>query len=154
MPLLACLVLVAACTETPEKAQARMQAEAAAARPEIEAVMARFSRGAALGNADTALSIYAPDAVVMAPMFPAMDLQTAREQFTAAGAYRVSFAIRSLEVNGPVAIERGVWSAEMAPLGFTYSIVRDGKYLAHWRKIGGQWLIVEHIWNDDFPPLM
>jgi ketosteroid isomerase-like protein len=154
MPLLACLVLVAACTESPEKAQARMQAEADAARPEIEAQMARYSRGAAMGNADTALSVYAPDATLMPPNLPAMNLDSARARFAAVGPYRVSFATRSLEVNGPVAIERGVWSAEMSPPGFTFSIVRDGKYVAHWRRIDGQWLMVEHIWNDDYHTLM
>jgi len=154
MPLLACLVLVAACTETPQKAQARMQAEATAARPEIEAQMARFARGAVMGNADTMLSVYAPDAILMPPNFPAMDLAGARERFAAVGPYRVSFATRSLEVNGPIAIERGVWSAEMQPPGYTFTLVRDGKYLAHWRKIDGQWLMVEHIWNDDYHTLM
>jgi len=154
MPLLACLVLVAACTESPEKAQARMQAEADAARPEIEAQHARFSRGAAAGNADTMLAAYAPDATLMPPNLPAMNLDSARARFAAVGPYRVSFATRSLEVNGPVAIERGVWSAEMQPPGFSFTIVRDGKYLAHWRRIEGQWLMVEHIWNDDYHTLM
>ena len=154
MPWLGCLVLVAACTETPERMQARMQAETEAARPEIAAQLATFSRGAASGNADTMLSVYAPDAVLMPPNFPALDLAGARERFASVGPYRVSFASRSLEVNGPVAIERGIWSAEMQPPGFAFTIVRDGKYLAHWRRVDGRWLMVEHIWNDDYNTLM
>jgi ketosteroid isomerase-like protein len=154
MPLLACLVLVAACTESPEKAQARMQAEADAARPEIEAQHARFSRGAAAGNADTMLAAYAPDATLMPPNLPAMGLDSTRARFAAVGPYQVSFATRSLEVNGALAVERGVWSATLSPPGFTFAVVRDGKYLAHWRRINGQWLMVEHIWNDDYHTLM
>jgi len=154
LPLLACLVLVAACTESPQKAQARMQAETEAARPQIAAQLARFARGAAMGNADTMLSIYAPNAVLMPPNLQATDLSGARQRMAAIGPYQVSFATRSLEVNGNTAIERGVWSATMSPPGFAFSIVRDGKYLAHWRRIDGQWLMVEHIWNDDYHSLM
>jgi ketosteroid isomerase-like protein len=131
-----------------------MQAETDTARPAIEAQLARFSRGAAFGNPDTMLAIYAPGAILMPPNLPAMDLAGARERYAAVGPYQVSFATRTLEVHGASAIERGIWSAVMSPPGSEWAVLRDGKYMAHWRKVDGQWLIVEHIWNDDFPPPM
>jgi hypothetical protein len=27
-----------------------------------------------------------------------------------------------------------------------------GKYLVHWRRVDGRWLLMEDIWNDDAPP--
>ena len=113
--------------------------------------MARYSRGAAAGNADTMLAMYAPDAVVMPPSQKATTLDSLRARFARIGPFRVSFATRSLTVNGPVAIESGIWSAIMSPPGSPLAIVRDGKYIAHWRKTNGEWKLVEHIWNDDYP---
>ena len=152
LPLLACLALVAACKESPEAAQARMRSEVEAARPQIEAMMARYARGAAAGNADTMLAVYAPDAVVMAPNLPAENLDSLRARLGRIGPFQVSFATRNLTVNGDVAIERGVWEAVLSPPGSQFAVARDGKYLAHWHRINGQWLMVEHIWNDDYPP--
>lgn len=154
MPWIACLALVTACAETPEKAQARMQAEADAARPLIEAQMARYSRGAAAGNADTLLAMYAPDAVVMPPNQKITSMDSLRARFARIGPFQVSFATHALTVNGPDAFERGVWSAVLSPPGAPLSVVRDGKYLARWRKIDGEWRIVEHIWNDDYPAVI
>jgi len=153
MPWIACLALVTACTESPDKADARMKAEADAARPLIEAQMARYSRGAAAGNADTLLAMYAPDAVVMPPNQKLATMDSLRARFARLGPFQVSFATRGLTVNGPVAIERGVWSAVMSPPGAPLAVVRDGKYLAHWQRINNQWLMVEHIWNDDYQPV-
>ena len=152
LPVLACLALVTACKETPEAAQARMRSEADAARPVIAGLMARYSRGAALGNADTMLAIYASDAVIMAPNHPVETLDTLRARMARIGPFQVSFATHGLFVNGDDAIERGVFEATMSPPGARFAVVRDGKYLAHWRRSNGEWRIVEHIWNDDYPP--
>ena len=151
---LACAVAVTGCSETPEKSQARMSAEADSARPMIEAQLARFARGAATGNADTMLAVYASDAVIMPPNLPAMDLAGLRARFAAIGPYQVSFATRSLVVNGPIAVERGAWSAVLSPPGMQFAVVRDGKYVALWRRDGSEWKMTEHIWNDDYPAMM
>jgi ketosteroid isomerase-like protein len=130
-----------------------MKAEADAARPLIGAQLAQYSRGAAAGNADTMLAMYAPDAVVMPPNQKVTTMDSLRARLARIGPFQVSFATRALTVNGPVAIERGVFSAVLSPPGAALAVVRDGKYLAHWQRINNEWLMVEHIWNDDYQPI-
>jgi len=147
MPWLASLALVVACAPSPS-------AQTEAARPLIEQQLGRYVRGAAMGNADSLLAVYAADAVLMPPNRPALtDREQQRAAFAATGPYEITFATRSLVVNGDVAIERGVWQATMQLPGTTMAVARDGKYLAHWHKVNGEWLMAEHIWNDDYRPL-
>jgi len=153
-PWIAGLALVAACAESPSQADARMRAETEAARPLIAAQLARYVRGAAAGNADSMLAVYAPDAVLMPPNLRRMGMDSARARAAAIGPYQISFTTQNLTVNGPIAIERGTWSAVMSPPGSAMAVVRDGKYLAHWHKINNEWLMVEHIWNDDYRPMV
>lgn len=156
MPWLALLALVAACqrAETPEQAQARIQSETEAARPMLTTQLARYVRGAAMGNADSLLAVYTADAVLMPPNRPALATrEQQRAAFAAVGPYNITFATRSLVVNGSDAIERGIWQAQMTPPGATMGIARDGKYLTHWRKVNGEWLMAEQIWNDDYQPM-
>ena len=151
---LAALLVVTACQETPEQAQARVQSETEAARPLIQQQLGRYVRGASMGNADSLLAVYTADAIIMPPNRPAL---TTRDQqraaFAAVGPYQVTFATHSLVVNGDIAIERGMWQATMSPPGSTMVMSRDGKYLAHWHRVNGEWLMAEHIWNDDYQPI-
>ena len=154
---LAALALAAGCqmSETPEKAQARMQAETDAARPLIAAQLARYVRAAASGNADSMQVLYTPDAVIMPPNKPAaVGHDAIHASFAAVGAFQVAFATRSLTVNGDVAVERGIWQARIMSAGAGMAVARDGKYLTHWHKVNGQWLMAEQIWNDDFKATM
>lgn len=154
--LIAALALLAGCkmAETPDQAHTRMQSETNAAKPLIQAQLAKYVRGATSGNVDTLLSVYTEDAVLMPPNKPALTgRDKIRATFAAVGPYDITFATSSLTVNGDVAIERGIWQARMTPPGGTMSVLRDGKYLAHWHKVGGEWLMAEHIWNDDYRPM-
>ena len=153
-PWLATLVLVAACAESPQRAQARIQQETEAARPFIQQQLGRYVRAAAMGSVDSMLLLYTEDAVLMPPNRPALANRDAvRAAFAAVGPYQVTFGTQSLVVNGDIAIERGIWQATMSPPGSGLAIARDGKYLAHWHKVDGQWLMAEHIWNDDYRPV-
>jgi len=154
---LAGLVLAAACqrTETPEQAATRMRAEADSARPLIEAQMARYARAAAAGNADSMIAVFTPDAVLMPPNRPAtVGAEQIRALVAGTGPFQVRFRTQSLTVNGPVAIERGAWTAAMTAPGSRFTLLRDGKYLARWQKVGDEWRMAEQIWNDDYKPLM
>jgi ketosteroid isomerase-like protein len=139
--------------ETPDQMEARMRAESDAARPAIEAQLARFSRGAAAGNIDSMMAVYAPNAVVMPPGMPAViKSQDLRAMFAASGPFTIAFQIQNVSANGPMAVDRGTATYSMTPPGGGAAMTVSGKYLAHWRMIGGQWLMVEDIWNDDAPP--
>jgi len=54
-------------------------------------------------------------------------------------------------VNGPLAIERGTWTYAIPAQGKTPAMNVAGKFLVHWRKVDGQWLFAEDIWNNDAP---
>jgi ketosteroid isomerase-like protein len=153
--ILTCLVL-AACqgAEPPGQAQARMRAEADAALPQIQAQMATYVRAAASGNVDSMLSVYTSDAVVMPPNRPLVQGAAALRALVAGtGPFQVTLRTSDLTVNGPVAIERGTWTAVMSPPGTPMAVMRDGKYLAHWRLEDGAWRMAAHIWNDDYRPM-
>jgi ketosteroid isomerase-like protein len=152
--MFAALALLAGCRETPERAAAHMQAETNAAKPLIQAQLAKYVRGATSGNTDTLLSLYTDDAVLMPPNRPAISgRDKIRAAFASVGSYGITFATTGLTVTGDVAIERGIWQARMAPPGGSLAVVRDGKYLTHWHRINGTWLMAEQIWNDDYKPM-
>jgi ketosteroid isomerase-like protein len=151
---IAALALLAGCKETPDQAHNRMQAETNAAKPLIEAQLAKYVRGASSGNTDSLLSLYTDDAVLMPPNRPAISgHDKIRAAFASVGSYGTTFATTSLMVTGDVAIERGIWQARMTPPGGSLAVVRDGKYLTHWHRVNGTWLMAEQIWNDDYKPM-
>jgi ketosteroid isomerase-like protein len=143
--------------ETAEQAEARIMAESQAARTAIEAKLAGFVRHFNAGNLDSMVLAYAPEAVVMAPGKPAVtgrEAILAQMQADRAMMQGGTFALHvvSVSANGPLAVERGTWSFSFPAQGRNPAMTMTGKYLAHWHNIGGEWLMVEDIWNDDAPP--
>jgi ketosteroid isomerase-like protein len=57
--------------------------------------------------------------------------------------------------NGPVAVEVGRWNfaypagAKRPPVGPASD---SGKYIVHWAKTNGDWVMVHDIWNSDVVP--
>lgn len=158
-PLAAIGVLFACqATETEDQMRARMQAESDSARAAIEAAAAAFSQHFNAGHADSAGAFYAPNAVLMPAGAPAV---TGRDSIVAAlqGFFGMmppgaSFAleVQRVTANGPMAVDRGAWTMT-TPTPDGEPMVARGKYLVHWRRIDGRWLMVENIWNDDAPPM-
>jgi len=155
LPFLAALLACQA-QETVEQTHARMQAES----DSVRAVLA--SRNVALAGAfnardlDALTAFYTPDAVVMPPDVPAAEgLDEIRARFEADFAITppdasIAFEARHVTANGPVAVERGVWTITMpAPDGGVTEL--HGKYLVEWHNVGGAWRIFSHIWNNDAP---
>jgi hypothetical protein len=60
--------------------------------------------------------------------------------------------------NGPIGIDNGTFTIEGtpkkgAPAGMP-AIKDNGKYMAHWHNVNGQWLIADLIWNSNQPLAM
>lgn len=159
-PLLAAALLVAACAkpETPEQMQARIQAESDSVRQMAEGAATRFASFVTNKQADSIAALYAPDAKVMPPNMPmVVGRDSVRAMFTnwfAAGTPSLTLQVQSVAANGPIAIERGTstWSFTPNPGSPMPAGSGTGKYLVHWHRVDGQWLIAEDIWNDDAPP--
>ena len=154
---LAVLALAACATrETPEQMQARMQAESDSARQALEANIARWATFFNAGNADSLAMFYAPDARTLPPGMPMVSgrdsIRAMLAGYFAAGKTEgATFQVQSVSANGPIAVERGTFRMTFTTTG-GQPMTSAGKYLAHWRRMDGQWQMVEDIWNDDAPP--
>jgi ketosteroid isomerase-like protein len=52
---------------------------------------------------------------------------------------------------GDLAVERGSYEETYTQPGASAPVTDRGKYLVHWRRIGGKWLMVDDIANSDLP---
>jgi ketosteroid isomerase-like protein len=141
-------------TETPEQAAYRMNGEAAAARPAIDAQTAAYGQHFSAGHADSVVAIHTDDAWEMPPNGPATHGADAlRQMFTAqfqqAAGGTLALRNEHLDVNGPMALTRGRYNFA-APAGSPIP-ADSGKYLTHWQLVAGQWRISQVIWNSDVP---
>ena len=155
--LLGAVVLFAGCqpaAETAEQAEARMATETAAARTAIEATNARMAAHMNAEQFDSAAMIYAEDARGLPPNMVA-DVGRAAIlkslQGMAGMKATIGFTTTSVSVNGPLAVETGTYSFTFTPPGAPAPVTDTGKYMAHWHKMGDNWMIVENIWNSDLP---
>jgi ketosteroid isomerase-like protein len=149
-------VTLAACqkAETPEQATSRMQAEADSARPAITAQNARWMRYANANQVDSIVELYTTDAVLLPPDMPAATDRAgikARLAATMVPGGVITLTTVGLTANGPLAVERGTWTFAIPAQGKTPAAILTGKFLVHWRKVDGQWLFAEDIWNNDAP---
>jgi ketosteroid isomerase-like protein len=140
--------------ETPEQAETRMAAEAAAARPAIDAQTAAYGQHFSAGHADSVVAIHTADAWEMPPNGPATHGADAlRQMFTAqfqqAPGGTLTLRTEDLEVNGPLALARGRYDFA-APAGSPIP-ADSGKFLTDWHLVAGQWRIAQVIWNSDVP---
>jgi len=147
------LCALAACqkAETPEQHAARIAAASDSAKTAIEAQNARFMRYTAAGQGDSTALLYTDDAMIMPPDAP---MVTGRANIATAmnamGVMPLNLHAVSVWSDGETAIERGTWDVSMTPPGGA-PMSLGGKYLVHWKKVGGEWLLHEDIWNNDAP---
>jgi ketosteroid isomerase-like protein len=59
----------------------------------------------------------------------------------------------TVSVNGPMAVEQGTYSVTFTPPGAPGPVTDTGKYLVHWKQVGGKWLLANDIWNSDLPAM-
>jgi ketosteroid isomerase-like protein len=154
-PLVALAALLACQpAETDEQMRARLQAESDSARAAIEASNVAFAQAFSAGNADSAATFYAPNATVMAPGIPAV---TGRDSIAATlrmmpPGMTLALETQRVTANGPLAVERGMWTMTVPGAEGAPATITRGKYLVHWHQVDGRWVMMEDIWNDDAPP--
>ena len=154
-------ILVGACqsAETPQQADARTTVESNAARTELEAIQANFERWYSEGAVDSAATILTEDHISLPPNQPASAGRahwlSANKPLAATGKFGVQHVTESVVANGPLAVERGRYTVAFvpgqgAPAG-TKASADTGKYLWHWQKVDGRWLIAAASWSSDLP---
>jgi len=157
MRLLLAILALAACrprAETPEAALARQAADQQAAEDAIRPLMERYVTHYNSGHADSLAAFYAPDAHLMPANLPEVVGQAAiQAAFSQAMASKGQLKLVTEEIvaSGDLAVERGTYEETYTPPGASAPVTDRGKYLAHWRRIGGKWLLVDDIANSDLP---
>ncbi len=152
------LALTAACRpapETPERTALRIMDESAKAQTAIDAINIRYMRYMNGNMADSVASLFLEDGVLMPPNMPAVVGREEIRRFFAesplppGAAY--TFMAADVVANGPELVERGEFSLALPANGRTPAATVTGKYLVHWRDVGGRWLQAATIWNEDAP---
>jgi ketosteroid isomerase-like protein len=145
--------------ETPQQARARMDQETAGARQAIGAVERNYERYVSEGKPDSVAMLYTEEGRGMQPNGPTLSgreaIRNQEAQNMQAHAVKLKITSENITANGPIAIESGTYAVEGtpksdAPKG-TPPLKEDGKYLAHWQQVNGQWLIAELAWNSNQP---
>ena len=151
------LALLASCrprAESPEAALTRQAAEQQAAEGAIRPLVERFVTHYNSGHADSLAAFYAPDAHLMPanlqPVVGQAAIQAAFEQ-AARSKGTLKLVTESISASGDLAVERGTYEETYTLPGSTTPSTDRGKYLVHWHRIGGKWLIVDDIANSDLP---
>jgi ketosteroid isomerase-like protein len=159
-PVTALALAACTATETPERMEARMRAESDSARAAITEHAAAMMRWIQNGHADSAAAIYAENARLHPANEPTVTgreaIRRKFEEWLAMGSW--TYAIRTMEVvaNGPLAVEWGTYVADFtpgpnAPPGMAAMFPDSGKYMVHWHRINGRWMIVDDIGNTSRP---
>lgn len=144
-------------SETGIPATAEARARSTDLDAEEQAIRARVQawQEAANTSAEAFASFYAPDGVLMAPNAPAAEGPDAIARAMAPVLETVDeirFEPITIEVaaSGDLAVERGRYVlAGTAPDGTAFD--DEGSYLVAWEKHGGQWMVLQDIFNSDRP---
>jgi ketosteroid isomerase-like protein len=104
-------------------------------------------------NDSAIAALYVADAVLMPPNMPRVVAASAIRSFWAQiWPIKASLVLTpgTIQVTGDRALEEGNWTwSAPTPKGEQKD---NGKYLVSWQKIGGNWKVVQHMWNSDNPP--
>ena len=156
-PYLVLLTAVLACrpkAESPEAAMTRQAAEQKAAEDAIRPLVERFVLHYNSGHADSLAAFYAPDAHLMPANLPAVvgqaAIQKAFEQAVQSKG-TLKLVSEAITASGDLAVERGTFEETYTLPGSSAPMTDRGKYLVHWHRIAGKWLIVDDIANSDLP---
>ncbi len=115
-----------------------------------------FNAAAAAYDTVALVSVYTPDAILLAPNQERLQGTAEITQFFS-GMQQVQAQMVltpvAIEVaaSGDMAVEEGTWASTIPmPNGGTYA--DNGKYLVGWKKVDGTWLIQIDAWNSDNAP--
>ncbi|HUR91042.1 MAG TPA: nuclear transport factor 2 family protein, partial [Gemmatimonadaceae bacterium] len=134
---------------------AATDAETDSARTAIADANALWARWVNENKPDSLVTLYTENGVLMgpdAPMATGKDSILVRiRQFVMPGG-TLTITSANLSVSGPIALDRGTYTYTAPAQGGNPPVNARGKYLDHWHKVDGRWLIAENIWNSDAPP--
>lgn len=159
--LAAAAVVALACqaqeTATEQGSDATPAVDAAAVREAISAKDQAFAESFSAGDAAGLASQYAPEAIVLPPNGERIEGQAAIQETFAGMLAEIPGTSLSLTTNevevaaaGDYAYGTGSYSMTgPAPDGTEWS--DQGKYLAVWKNIDGDWKMVMDTWNSDNP---
>lgn len=142
--------------ETPEQAQARMDAETSAARTAIDSLDREFAMHFNQGHGDLVAAMYTEQAHLMPPNLPvAVGRDAIKAALTPFFGMKPELKLTADAVvaNGDLAVERGTYSLVFTPPGAPAAITDTGKYLVRWHRMDGKWLLEDDIWNSDLPAM-
>src|SRR5918996_607105 len=155
--------LALACQQEPATEQASETDPAIDAATVTEAIAAKdrvFAEAMVAGDIETVMSVYADDAILLAPNHPRVEGAAAiRETFTGwieEGGTPATMTITSDDVTvtaaGDYAHAVGTWTMTgTAPDGSEWS--DQGNVVVVWKNIEGDWKVVTDIWNSENPPM-
>ena len=137
--------------------QAGAPNDAATVQKAIDASEAKWSAALMKGDTAALMSVYAEDAITMAPNAKRATGRAAVSQMYAETMKEVKFPAVSIKsddviVSGDYAIETGTYRMTMQPKAGK-SMDDVGKFITIWKKQpDGQWKMIRDIFNTDLPP--
>jgi uncharacterized protein (TIGR02246 family) len=153
----ACLLMLAACQQTPETPVATATVEApappdmAAIKAEIQAIENDWAKASNARDVATIVAFYADDAVSMADDMPmavgkAAILKLVEAEMEAKKEGR-SVSFETLDVFGDDKMLTEIGKSTVVDA--TGNVTYTGKYMALWEKRDGKWLTIRDMTNDD-----
>ena len=135
------------------------QRETRVARDAIETTLANYERWLSEGKVDSMATILTQNSFLMPPNQPGI---LGRDGFLATfgplvaqGTWTEDNTIESLVASGPLAVERGTTVVLFTPgpnaAPGARATVDTTKYLRHWHRVDGQWLLAEASWSSIRP---
>lgn len=156
-------LLAAACrnAETPAQMEARMAAQSDSARAAFAAIAENMKRWVQTGQADSIAAVYADNARMYMANEPMIEgranIRAKYAEFFGMGSWSWNVNTLGVVANGPLAVEWGTYTLAFTPGPNAPPMVAamppadTGKFVVHWHKINGQWLIVDDIGNTSMP---
>jgi ketosteroid isomerase-like protein len=120
-------------------------------RAAIEAGSKQWEAGVRSGSGAAIAALYAADAQVFPPNGDIVSGTEAItkfwQDFIDSGATDVKLTVLDVEAQGNLAVEVGKYE----DIGEGGKVGDSGKYVAVWKRAGGEWKIYRDIWNTSLP---
>lgn len=109
------------------------------------------------GDLDRWISLWADDAIQMAPDAPAVigkeQIRRKYESIFPLFIFKMTIANEDVKIGGDLAVSYGNYTVSMTPKAGGEIIVIDGKYLSiEERQADGSWKIIRSCFNNNAPP--
>ncbi len=150
------LIMISACTPDTEQEQASKQATTEADLAAINDNINRYESAMNAGDLDLWISLWADDAIQMAPDAPAVigkeQIRAIYESIFSQFILKMIITNEEVRVAGDLSFSRGNYTLSMTPKAGGETIKIDGKYLSiEERQADGSWKIIRSCFNSNAP---